>query len=318
MVLVQLRKRSAFRIAAVMIGALLAVLPAAGCAEKGSGKPVLEQSDSPEPESEDNANEKKAGEIKQDKFYSDALGKETGFAVYLPPGYDQSIRYAVLYMYYGYGGHQNAYFSELRMGAKMDELIAAGQMEPLIVVTPSYGNSFGVDTEPGQGVNPGGVSEGKYMTYLTDELTDYVDSRYSTIADKSGRYIGGISMGGFASLHIGFSNPELFSKVGAHSAALWDYSDSDQFHSQRDWLYPSEELRRIRDPLLLAESQPLGDMKVYIDCGESDLLASKSEKLHAILQAEGVASELHIEPGGHNGGYWSGQLNNYLMFYGGK
>jgi enterochelin esterase-like enzyme len=43
-------------------------------------------------------------------------------------------------------------------------------------------------------------------------------------------------MGGYAALFLGFSYPELFSKIGGHSAAIWDYSTNDDYTDQRDWL----------------------------------------------------------------------------------
>ena len=48
-------------------------------------------------------------------------------------------------------------------------------------------------------------------------------------------------MGGFAALHLALRHPALFSKVGGHSAALWDYSGNDQFLGQRDFLRAEDE-----------------------------------------------------------------------------
>jgi enterochelin esterase-like enzyme len=256
--------------------------------------------------------------IENVSLMSGALGRETSFSAYLPPGYDRSKHYPVLYMLYGYGGNQTSWFdAALDLGTKADRLIRAGKIVPLIIVSPNYGNSFGVNSEPGRSKNPGGVSEGKYADYLARELTAYIDGHYGTIASREGRFIGGASMGGFAALHLGFTYPELYGKVGGHSSALWDYTASDQFAEQRNWLYPDEASRKLRDPFVLAESRDLSGVQVYLDCGNEDRLAEKSEKLHNLLLQKGVRSELHIYPGIHQISYWSDHLEDYLFFYAG-
>ncbi|RUT36528.1 esterase [Paenibacillus zeisoli] len=246
---------------------------------------------------------------------SHALQQEMNVQIYLPPGYKTSERYPVLYMLYGYGGNESSWFSYLGLNNAADQLIQAGTIKPVIIVSPAYGNSFGVNTKPGQGVNPGGVDEGMYEDYLTKDLIKYVDRHYSTIPSKKGRYIGGASMGGYAALYLAFNHPELYSKVGGHSAALWDYSPADQFTDQRDWLYPNEKLRQQRDPLLLAASKKLAGLKVYLDAGESDQLSEEDQALYRILKTRGVPAEWHTSPGGHELDYWKSQLDNYLKFY---
>lgn len=248
-------------------------------------------------------------------FSSRALQQEMNAQIYLPPGYKTSERYPVLYMLYGYGGNESSWFSYLGLNNAADQLIQAGTIKPVIIVSPAYGNSFGVNTKPGQGINPGGVDEGMYEDYLTKDLIHYVDQHYSTIPSKKGRFIGGASMGGYAALYLAFGHPDLYSKVGGHSAALWDYSPADQFTDQRDWLYANEKLRQQRDPLLLAESKKLAGLKVYLDAGESDQLTEEDQALYTILKSRKVSAEWHSSPGGHELNYWKSQLDNYLKFY---
>ncbi|WP_162463402.1 outer membrane protein assembly factor BamB family protein [Paenibacillus psychroresistens] len=249
---------------------------------------------------------------------SEALQRKISFNVYLPPGYDAGKQYPVLYSMYGYGGTRNYIFGSMGLDQVTDRLIKAGSINPLIIVSPDYGNSFGVNTKPGQGVNPGSVDEGSYEDYLIKELIPYVDSHYSTAPAKESRYIGGFSMGGYAALFLGFSHPELFSKIGGHSASIWDYSVNDEYAGQRDWLYPTEALRNLRDPFRLADTRSLGSVQVYLDAGESDGLAVVDEKLYNLLKAKQIPAEWHTSPGGHATSYWSSHFEDYLNFYSGK
>lgn len=249
---------------------------------------------------------------------SKALDKDMGVSIYLPPGYSSDKKYPVLYVLYGYGGYHASWFSDLQLNIHTDQLIQSDQINPLIIVSPSYGNSFGVNTKPGEGVNPGTVDEGNYEDFLIKELITFVDSKYSTITSKDGRYIGGASMGGYGALYLGFTYPDLFSKIGGHSSAIWDYTNTDQFNDQRDWLYANEELRNKRDPFALAKKSSIKEVSVYLDAGEDDLLAGKNKHLYEVLQAEKVPVQYHESAGGHNYVYWVGQLDNYLQFYAGK
>jgi len=239
-------------------------------------------------------------------------------SVYLPPSYDAEAEYPVLYIFYGYGGAHDSYFTFLKVNEVADRLIKEGRIDPLIVVSPDYGNSFAVNTKEGEGQNPGGVSIGSYEDYLIQELIPYVDSNYSTRANKDGRYVGGISMGGFASLHLGFKHTDLFSRIGAHSAALWTYGPTDQFTSQRDWLYPNETLREQRDPFKLADAEKLAGVEIYLDAGEQDTLMNQDESLYELLRSIGADVQWVHGPGGHDVSYWSRQLEAYLLFYAGK
>ncbi|WP_052087911.1 alpha/beta hydrolase [Paenibacillus wynnii] len=246
------------------------------------------------------------------------LDREMKMSIYLPPAYSSDVAYPVLYLLYGYGGKHDTWFEYLHINGVADRLIEQGKMAPVIIVSPDYGNSFGVNSQVGEGRDPGSVDIGPYEDYLTQEVIPYVDSQYSTVMGKEGRYVGGASMGGYAALYLGFNYPELFSKVGAHSAALWDYTSTDQFIGQRDWLYANEALREIRDPFKLAESQRLDEMQVYLDSGTEDALTEKDYLLYMLLRMKGIDAQWVSHLGGHNSSYWSSQLENYLIFYNGS
>ncbi|AZN39179.1 alpha/beta hydrolase [Paenibacillus albus] len=251
------------------------------------------------------------------EIYSKALKSKMSFDVYTPPGYDPKLKYPVLYMLYGYGGNRGYVFDNMELGQVTDRLIENDEISPLIIVSPDYGNSFAVNSVPGQGINPGSVDEGLYEDYLLEEVIPYVDKNYRTIASREGRYVGGFSMGGYAALYLGFNHTDLFSKIGGHSAAIWDYTDNDQYTDQRDWLYPTAALRERRDPFKLAVSRNLDDVHIYLDAGENDQLAAVDEKLFTLLKSKHAQVEWHTYPGYHSASYWMEHFADYLKFYSG-
>jgi S-formylglutathione hydrolase FrmB len=75
-------------------------------------------------------------------------------------------------------------------------------------------------------------------------------------------------MGGWAALFNAFQHPELYSKVGGHSPAVW-MDDWTNVGGLKGWLYPSEEIQAKR-PFIARETQNLEGMSVYLDCGDAD------------------------------------------------
>jgi enterochelin esterase-like enzyme len=208
-----------------------------------------------------------------------------------------------------------------------DKLIESGVIVPFIMVSPELDNSYGINsaqtysvTNPG---NPNTTFNGMYEDYLYKDVIDYVDSHFSTLANRDGRFIGGLSMGGFISLHTAFLHIDLFSKVGGHSPAIflndWSTTGGEE-HGLKSFLYPTDAVRQTRDPLIFVKNLDLSNIKVYLDCGDQDdfKFYEGSEKLYSILKTKGVSVEYHLNKGKHDGEYWKSMLDNYLLFYVGK
>lgn len=262
-----------------------------------------------------------ASEIRSVSFRSEALDCDMRLNIYLPKGYGGRDKYPVLYMIHGYTGNQDAWIPWLKLDEKADELIEAGRIKPLIIVCPQIDNSYGINSSPktrqlGYSAS-NSLNEGMYEDYLYKDVVSYVDSNFSTVTDREGRYIGGMSMGGCTALHLAFAHPDMFSRAGGHSPALF----INEFpNSLEMWLYPNESLRRERDPIYLAQDKDLSSMKVYLDCGDEDSYKfyEGCEKLYGILKEKGVSSEYHLNSGAHDGAYWQDNSENYLLFYSSK
>lgn len=155
--------------------------------------------------------------------------------VYLPPHYNESdATYPVLYLLHGSGGDETAWLDLGFVNRVMDNLIAEGKAQPMIVVLPN-GN---VSVDAAAGETEANLS---YMPVLTKFQKDYknsrfeaafpqivsfVDGKFRTKATKSGRALAGLSMGGFNTLFISAAFPNLFDYVGLFSAGL-DYKGLD-------------------------------------------------------------------------------------------
>ena len=99
--------------------------------------------------------------------------------VYLPYGYDENEQYNILYLMHGTGDDEN-YWLQTHGSNKimLDRMIASGQIEPLIVVTPTfYVEDDGKDSSLD-------ILTFSFRDELRNDLMPAVESRYSTWAES--------------------------------------------------------------------------------------------------------------------------------------
>ena len=159
-------------------------------------------------------------------YHSDALDMDRMLNIYTPAGYENSRkRLPVLYLLHGSSQFDNAWIQSGRMVQIMDNLIAQGKAEPMIVVMPNgnrqlqaspgfdtYNLTYQAQTRKYLSKTNNGEWEAAFP-----EIVKYVDKHYRTIAKKSGRAITGLSMGGSMSVIISANYPDMFDYVGCFS-----------------------------------------------------------------------------------------------------
>ncbi|MCB0004386.1 MAG: hypothetical protein KDH86_17720, partial [Anaerolineae bacterium] len=135
--------------------------------------------------------------------------------IYLPPGYETSTqRYPVVYvMSWGNGKSSNNAYG---VSVTMNELLQSGEAQEMILVYPDGSNQLLASlfkTSP---------TVGDYETYLTQEMVDYIDSNYRTLASRDSRGIAGCSNGGEISMRIALRYPDVFSVAAASGGTYID------------------------------------------------------------------------------------------------
>ncbi|UOK59730.1 alpha/beta hydrolase [Bacillus sp. OVS6] len=79
-----------------------------------------------------------------------------------------------------------------------------------MAVVPAAGNSYWVNSK----------KFGHYESAVIDDLIPHIDKKYNSIADRSGRFISGYSMGGYGALRYSMVYPDLFSGATLLSPAI--------------------------------------------------------------------------------------------------
>ena len=167
------------------------------------------------------------GTVSKVWYDSPSLGMDRRLTIYTPAGYETSgKRYPVFYLLHGMGGDENAWSELGRATQILDNLIAQGKAEPMIVVMTN-GNAA-LEAAPGESslgwekqptFQLPKTMEGSFEMHFP-EVVKFVDNHYRTKANKKNRAIAGLSMGGFHSWHISKHYPDMFNYVGLFSAAI--------------------------------------------------------------------------------------------------
>lgn len=249
------------------------------------------------------------GTVSKVWYPSPTLGfQQRRMTVYTPAGYDERSgkRYPVLYLLHGAGGDENAWSELGRATQILDNLIAQGKAEPMIVVMPN-GNG-GQQAMPGEYPNsmykPSFLNlrmmDGAIEAAFVPDVVKYVDAHYRTLADKRHRAVAGLSMGGFHSLYISANNPDCFGYVGLFSAAI------NRQNPQGEYAYIYQQL----DEKL--KRQFANPPYYYIAIGKSDFLFKDNVEYRRRLDQAGYRYEYVETDGGHEWKNWRVYLNQFL------
>lgn len=225
--------------------------------------------------------------------------------IYTPPGYEENNKaYPVLYLLHGMGGDEEAWMTLGRASQILDNLIAQGKAQPMIMVMPN-GN---VVQEAAPGESSLGfykpqfrlphTMDGKYEETF-HEIIQFVDSHYRTIPEKVGRAIAGLSMGGFHTLHISRYYPNTFNYMGLFSAAI----------------LPGEEVKsKVYDMIdeTLAAQKENGYALYWIAIGKDDFLYEANINYRKKLDEMNFPYQYRESEGGHTWRNWRIYLSEFL------
>ena len=159
------------------------------------------------------------GEVRSRWYGSPVTGQTRHVMVYTPPGYDDEARrekrYPVLYLQHGAGEDETGWTRQGHVNFILDNLIAEGKAEPMIVVMEKgYATRSGAASQsPGPGKGDGGAFE----DVVVKDLIPMIDATYRTRTDRDHRAIAGLSMGAGQAMRIGMAHLDAFSAIGAFS-----------------------------------------------------------------------------------------------------
>ncbi|WP_224753422.1 alpha/beta hydrolase [Paenibacillus terricola] len=208
------------------------------------------------------------GSIETVEYDSKTVGNKRKMLVYTPPGYNENVKYNVLYLLHGIGGDEEEWHRNGHPEVILDNLIADGKLKPMIVVLPN-GRAMPNDRAEGDIFAADKVKAFEvFEDDLIMDLIPFIESHYSVETERENRALAGLSMGGGQSLNIGLANLDKFAWIGAFSAAP-NTKSPEQLVPDAE--YASKQLKLL-----------------WLLCGDHDNLLNVSRRTEAYLKEKNV------------------------------
>ena len=215
----------------------------------------------------------------------------------------KAVACPVIYLLHGYGGNAKTW-----IGVKPD-LPQIADEKGIIFVCPDGKNSWYWDSPKDPSY--------RYETFVSSELVKYIDGHYKTIADRKGRAITGLSMGGHGAMWNAIRHKDTFGAGGSTSGGVdirpfplnWDMSKQlgEFAYNKKVW-----DEHTVINQIDKIEN---GDLAIIIDCGEADFFLNVNKDLHNRLLARKINHDFITRPGGHNGKYWNNSIDYQILFF---
>jgi enterochelin esterase-like enzyme len=254
------------------------------------------------------------GQVREVWYSSKVTGSWRHALVYLPPDYEARTkrRYPVLYLQHGGGEDETGWIRQGHADFILDNLIAKGESNPMIVVMAyGYARRAGAPAPDLSGPTLGSAQGAKardemaqtFEDDVTQALIPYVDKSFRTQADRDHRAMAGLSMGGFQTFQITTKHLDLFSYIGG-------FSGIGGMLEERKMDLKTDFNRVFADPAAFAKQVQL----LYFGVGtaEPERFRVRILGLHTALTEAGIAHVFWESPGtDHEWQTWRRNLKDF-------
>ena len=231
------------------------------------------------------------GKLEMIEYDSKTVGTTRKMMVYTPPGYSADGDYPVLYLLHGIGGDETEWDRYASPDILLDNLIAAGKAEPMIIVMPN-GRAQENDRAEGD-IFAAAPAFTTFERDLLDDIIPTIESRYAANSSREHRALAGLSMGGGQSLNFGLTNLDTFASVGAFSSAPNTKPPAELVPN------PSETSSRLK--------------LFMLTCGTADGGFGISQNMHVYMRDNDVPHVWHVDGEGHTPEHWKDSLYHFAQ-----
>ena len=233
------------------------------------------------------------------QYHSESLKKASSMQVILPESAKEP--YPVMYLLHGLSDDHTIWHRRTRIEWYVREL-------PMAVVMPDGGRGFYCDALNGPA----------HEFHIIKDVVNFVDTHFNTKADRSGRVINGLSMGGYGALKLALKFPEMFCSVVSHSGALGAGHKPlrDDLASELRLIYGENPAGGKDDLWSIVDSADKDKLpQIRIDCGLSDGLLEDNRAFHEYLNKLGITHEYEEFPGAHTWDFWDTHIREAIKFH---
>jgi putative tributyrin esterase len=235
-------------------------------------------------------------------YHSRSLQKASSFNIVFPDDPAISRPWSVFYLLHGLSDDHTIWMRRTSIERYVEGL-------PLVVVMPDGGRGWYTNAAVGYA----------HEDDLVKDVVGLVDRTFPVTAERSGRAIGGLSMGGYGAVKLGLKHHEMFASVNSHSGSVGAQRDlklMKDLSPEFERVFGKSPMGGPEDPAAIVERIDHGRIPaLLLDCGTDDFLLEQNRAFHRHLETLHVAHEYHEFPGGHNWAYWDKHVQEAIAFH---
>ncbi|MDY5813893.1 alpha/beta hydrolase [Bacteroides heparinolyticus] len=254
-----------------------------------------------------------------DSIYSEILGANRQFTIYLPKSYetDATRKYPILYLLHGMMGVNTSWFTDQRVKDVMDRLVASGEACEMIIVSPNAGGNIYTGVWNGYFNMPGWA----YEDFFYKEFLPYIEKNYRVVGDKQHRAIAGLSMGGGGTTSYAQRYSDMYCAAYAMSALMNIPAGSENPSPN-----PDDKMSLLTKSVMEhscvkyveeaddARKEQLRSVQWFVDCGDDDFLLDRNIEFFQAMRKAQIPCQFRVRDGGHTSEYWHSALYTCLPF----
>lgn len=225
------------------------------------------------------------GQVNYLWYTSSTYGFDRPMCVYTPAGYDPmgKEKLPVLYLIHGMTDTYETWFKVGRVNNILDNLIAQGKAQRMIVVMP-YANPRPEMQILGKETDANVMGTDDFTHEMLNDIIPYIEKNFKVKTDARSRAIAGFSLGGRQTMACGLANTDKFKWVCAFAPAIFGEEYKTNFE---DGTY--QPLSTVQQNLKL----------FWLGTGKSDFLIQASQGLDAYLTEQNFPHTFYNPEGGH-------------------
>ncbi len=225
-------------------------------------------------------NTKNKGKVIKHDIQSEILDEKREFSIYLPYSYDKSVKdYNYVLVFDGYN--------------HLDRLLSADALDNLIEAE-KIPNTIGIFLKSNSNRAKNFKICDEFAGFLIKELLPMIRGLYNISDNPKDAVISGVSLGGLASVYLGFSNSNVFGNILSQSGSFWYGADNDNKSVDKCWM--SDYIESIKEE----------NIKLYMNVGlfEGPPMLGPNKNLHETLEELNYDVDFEYFTGGHDHLSW--------------
>ncbi|QHS63228.1 alpha/beta hydrolase-fold protein [Chitinophaga agri] len=234
------------------------------------------------------------GDVRIKRYFSSVTNSWRRCLVYTPPGYDSATdqQYPVLYLLHGGGEDERGWSAQGKTDLIIDNLIAAGQAKPMLIVMMDGNVSTGSFNEQ---------SLRNFENELMRVVVPYIEKNFRVAATPGNRALAGLSMGGIQTLYAGINNTDQFAYLGVFSSGWFG---GKQPAAEQQYAFMKQSADKIN-----------GNLKQFWIAmgGKEDIAYNNCQNMLARFDEMKIKYSYSEYPGGHTWPVWRNNLYKFAQ-----